>query len=106
MTELIADLDNALIHQKDALIALIADGDDATVRWVLTVLEFNLELWAACRYAYKGVELAKRIRDKYNEQLMDTPHYITARRLRTTIAECDKLMADYHAADTKYRWSA
>lgn len=105
-TQLLADLDNALIHQKDALIALIDSDDDAKVLKALTILECNLELWAACRYAYKGVELTKRIRDKYNEQLMDTTHHITTRRLRTNISDCDKLMSAYHELDSKYRRAA
>jgi hypothetical protein len=53
-----ANLDNALVAQKDAVIMHIDNGD---FNVAIDRLCFVAELWIACDYAYKGRELCERL---------------------------------------------
>ncbi len=55
-----SNIDNALIGQKNALIALIDSTELKDIKTALLVLRYNVPVWCALNYAYKGVELCQR----------------------------------------------
>lgn len=64
-----AELDNALVQQKDRLLRLIneaVESDNPHLLYVVTdCLEFVSELWNVCDYTYKVAEIRARIRDAF-----------------------------------------
>ena len=48
------EIDNMLVHQKDHVFGLIADGSGLLA---VRILEAVQEMWNAAGYGYKGIEL-------------------------------------------------
>lgn len=68
-------MENELIHQKNALLNLINDGQFEQATLILNFIE---ELWEKCNYAYKTKELRFRIRDGVWSRINDATHHKVA----------------------------
>lgn len=66
------ELDNALIRQKDAILALVNNEE---YEQALTLLAFSEDLWATCSYAYKTSEIRERIRTALREKQHVCAHW-------------------------------
>ncbi len=64
-----AELDNLLVAQKDAIIALINAGKLAEATATLDILA---PLWEAAHYGYKTAEMRRRIADARNTRKLTT----------------------------------
>lgn len=79
------EIENELVAQKDAINALINDGkyEEATA-----LLDFAAPLWAKASYAYKTLELRRRIRQEVWDKIVHAEHHKTEqmwRRLYATL---------------------
>lgn len=54
-------LDNALVRQKDAILFEINNGEYSKAQMHLDLVR---DLWNACNYGYKVLEIQKRITEK------------------------------------------
>lgn len=63
-----ANVDNALVGQKDAIISRINRAEDySDLDKAAALLMFARPLWVACGYGYKAEEIRQRIRDRAAE---------------------------------------
>lgn len=60
-----ADLDNALVNQKNTLLSALNDATDIDDLYnVIDLLDFAAPLWEACEYGYKVREIRQALRAK------------------------------------------
>jgi len=67
--ERMAELDNALVNQKNAIIELIDTADDAGLAEAERQITLVSELWNVLHYGYKIQELQERIQTR--KQFLD-----------------------------------
>ena len=83
MTTLPDNVESALIHQKDKILAEINDGySPRDFETVLAQIDFIRELWEAIGYGYKTRELLARLRDATEAARDRDNQYSEARQLR------------------------
>jgi hypothetical protein len=72
-----SEVENALMAQKDTILALIHSEE---YEQAMTLLDFSERLWAAHEYAYKTRELRIHIQDKVRQHMMDATHHKTVEK--------------------------
>jgi hypothetical protein len=73
------EIENELVRQKDRINALINDEryEEATA-----LIDFAEELWAKASYAYKTLELRRRIREEVWGKIVHAEHHKTEEKWR------------------------
>lgn len=80
-----AEVSNALVSQKDAILNFIAVSEDAEgLEKADQFLIFATPLWNACRYSYKIAELRERIETRARAMIQDEETYLAACRKNCT----------------------
>ena len=67
-------IENELVHQKDAIRDLINNED---YEGAITLINFSEELWAKCGYGYKTRELRQLVKDAAQHNLNISEHWKT-----------------------------
>lgn len=94
-----ATLDNCLVHQKDAIYAIINGKGDKAQRLerALERLDILKELWIAAGASYTGREIAERIRLRCRE--LDTCNVKRKERLERIFQRAMSLESEFWAAE-------
>jgi hypothetical protein len=74
-----AELDTALINQKNMILTLINDGE---FEKAMTALSFSRQLWSVCGYAYKTEELKTRIVEACWHNMVVATHWKQQKKWR------------------------
>lgn len=92
-----ANIDNALVHQKDALLELVYRGELHNLKTVLTILDSCGELWRALDYGYKAREILYRVKQLLRDEQEKLHHRATRRRneIVTYTSWCDDLLKQF-----------
>lgn len=97
------DIDNALIHQKDFFLNNLNTGPSLeSVRFMVNLLWHNRELWIACSYGYKGLEVAERMKDKICE-IRDELHHNASKQYNlcgSLLDMCINMMYEFNESKT------
>ena len=72
------EAENALVAQKDALLAMVNDERFEEAMAALAVVQ---RFWRAVGYGYKADEVRQRIRDGIDERIRLADHWNTRQRL-------------------------
>jgi hypothetical protein len=83
-----AQLDNALVAQKNHLLELINEGYYGEA---IQLLMFVKELWDAVGYRYKTVELKERIKQAIDIKLQESTHYKTVAMWNSLLVELNNV---------------
>ena len=69
-------VDNALVDMKDEIISRIDGGSLSALECEMEFLSRIMPLWAAMDYAYKGVELSRRIYNRAADLQYEEDNYL------------------------------
>lgn len=73
----IAELDNVLVDQKNAILSAISSGQDLEgLQKAEELLKFVSPLWFVLGYDYKTTEMKSRIKIACNNLIMDNENYL------------------------------
>lgn len=78
------EIEAALIHQKDEILALV---NNENFRGALDLLSFTKEMWQAVGYEYKRKEILSRLEREIRERLWNDPHWVIKRKLEALLIE-------------------
>ena len=71
------NIENELVNQKNAILALVNAEDYERALSALALLE---PLWITCEYGYKARELRQRIRDEARMRALQSDHWSTRQK--------------------------
>lgn len=72
-----ADITNAIVDQKNALLMLVTHADDAeNLEFVARQLVFLADLWNACGYGYKITEIRSAIRQRADKLEIEEQEFL------------------------------
>lgn len=72
MTAELAELDNALVAQKNHILAIINNGD---LVHALDMIAFTEPVWIAAGYGYKIREMRDRVKEQANHLMLNAKHW-------------------------------
>jgi thiaminase len=95
-------LENALVHQKDAMYALV-NGTLSQIEMALIQMETLFELWCQAQYHYKGGEVCRAICRTLDTLIDATTNWKRLNRLYRIHAQAKDLERRFWEAESAWK---